>query len=328
MQGCADQTLRGTHPWKLQGRQEGDGSCPGKPPHRQACLMLFFQSGPRCTGQARHDSMRVGVKSQDWIGHGNCLENYRHSWTITLDGLFRYSVHTWYILNTYFISEHRTLVVLQRMCSSSMGKPQMTTHQKFWRQWTCNHITCSLLTCSMFPPVARPFSSCRSAFPRKKPFTRCCISNSLPSSPPTTSQPTMWAPRRSATSTGLLPTASQDFHPTPALRNEIMILEVLQAQEPVVFRQELFNTLTTYYEEIQSMSGAGGRPQPKHFKHQMIAAGGAAGGGEQAAGWGQRAAAASRRRHSSCESCQSGPPPPGKAEKGVPVRVAQRRSSQ
>jgi hypothetical protein len=69
-----------------------------------------------------------------------------------------------------------------------------------------------------------------------------------------------------------------------ALRNEIMILEVLEAQEPAVFRQELFNTLTTYYEEIQSMSGAGGRPQPKHFKRRMIAAGGAAGGGAPEAG--------------------------------------------
>ncbi len=69
-----------------------------------------------------------------------------------------------------------------------------------------------------------------------------------------------------------------------ALRNEIMILEVLESQEPAVFRQELFNTFTTYYEEIQSMSGAGGRPQPKHFKRRMIAAGGAAGCGALAAG--------------------------------------------
>jgi hypothetical protein len=69
-----------------------------------------------------------------------------------------------------------------------------------------------------------------------------------------------------------------------ALRNEIMILEVLEEQEQAVFRQELFNTLTTYYEEIQSMSCSGGRPQPKHFKCRMIAAGGAAGGGTQEAG--------------------------------------------
>ncbi len=69
-----------------------------------------------------------------------------------------------------------------------------------------------------------------------------------------------------------------------ALGNEIMILEVLEAQEPAVVRQELFNTLTAYYEEIQSMSGTGGRPQPKHFKRPMIVAGGAAGGGAPAAG--------------------------------------------
>jgi hypothetical protein len=61
-----------------------------------------------------------------------------------------------------------------------------------------------------------------------------------------------------------------------------MILEVLEAQEPAVFRQELFNTLTTYYEEVQLMSCAGGRPKPKHFKRRMIAAGGATGGGETA----------------------------------------------
>ncbi len=67
-----------------------------------------------------------------------------------------------------------------------------------------------------------------------------------------------------------------------ALRNEIMILEVLEAQEPAVFRHQLFNTLTKYYGEIQSMSGAGGRPnlKPKHFKRTMIADEEAAGGGE------------------------------------------------
>ncbi len=42
-----------------------------------------------------------------------------------------------------------------------------------------------------------------------------------------------------------LPTDACTQH---ALQNEIMILEVLdsEAQEPAVFRQELFNTLTTY----------------------------------------------------------------------------------
>ncbi len=46
-----------------------------------------------------------------------------------------------------------------------------------------------------------------------------------------------------------------------------MILEVLEKQEPAVFLQKLFNTLTHYYEDIQSMSCAGGRPKPKSFKH-------------------------------------------------------------
>ncbi len=65
-----------------------------------------------------------------------------------------------------------------------------------------------------------------------------------------------------------------------ALQNEIMILEVLEAQEPAVFRHQLFNTLTKDYKEIQSISGVGRRPKPKHFKRTMIADEEAAGGGE------------------------------------------------
>lgn len=87
--------------------------------------------------------------------------------------------------------------------------------------------------------------------------------------------------------TDCIPRLPSDACNQRALRNETMILEVLEAQEPAVFRQQLFNTLTTYYEEIQSMSGAGGRPKPKHFKRTMIADDEAAGGGEpieQAAG--------------------------------------------
>ena len=80
--------------------------------------------------------------------------------------------------------------------------------------------------------------------------------------------------------TDCIPRLPSDACNQRALRNETMILEVLEAQEPAVFRQQLFNTLTTYYEEIQSMSGAGGRPKPKHFKRTMIADEEAAGGGE------------------------------------------------
>ena len=43
-----------------------------------------------------------------------------------------------------------------------------------------------------------------------------------------------------------------------ALCNESMTLKVLEAEEPAVFCQELFDTLVHYYEEI-----AGGRPKPK-----------------------------------------------------------------
>ena len=76
-----------------------------------------------------------------------------------------------------------------------------------------------------------------------------------------------------------------------------MILKVLEAQEPAVFRQQLFSTLTKYYEEIQSMSGAGRRPKPKQFKRPMIADEEAAGGGEPI----EEAAA---------DTSQTPPPPP------------------
>ena len=49
-----------------------------------------------------------------------------------------------------------------------------------------------------------------------------------------------------------------------ALCNESMILEV--------FRQELFNTLVHYYEEILGLHGASGRPKLKSFKHKMKSA--------------------------------------------------------
>ena len=48
-----------------------------------------------------------------------------------------------------------------------------------------------------------------------------------------------------------------------------MILEVLEAEEPAVFRQELFNTLVHYYKEILGLPGAEGRPKPQSFKHKM-----------------------------------------------------------
>ena len=67
-----------------------------------------------------------------------------------------------------------------------------------------------------------------------------------------------------------------------------MILEVLEAEEPAVFRQELFNTLVHYYEEILGLPGAGGRPRPQSFKRKMksaqprAAAAAAAAGGDSA----------------------------------------------
>ena len=47
-----------------------------------------------------------------------------------------------------------------------------------------------------------------------------------------------------------------------------MILEVLVAEEPAVFRQELFNTLVHYYEEILGLPGAEGRPKPPELQVQ------------------------------------------------------------
>ena len=67
-----------------------------------------------------------------------------------------------------------------------------------------------------------------------------------------------------------------------------MILEVLVAEEPAVFRQELFNTLVYYYEEILGLPGAGGRPKPQSFNRKMksaqrrAAAAAAAAGGDSA----------------------------------------------
>jgi hypothetical protein len=51
-----------------------------------------------------------------------------------------------------------------------------------------------------------------------------------------------------------------------------MILEVLEAEEPAVFRQELFTTLVHYYKEIQGLHCAAKRPKPNSFKHKMKSA--------------------------------------------------------
>ena len=75
-----------------------------------------------------------------------------------------------------------------------------------------------------------------------------------------------------------------------------MILEVLDKQSPAVFQQDLFSTLVHYYEEILSMSCAGGRIKPKHFKrlmsNAMETAGGVAAVGGEASTTDQQAAAA------------------------------------
>ena len=57
-----------------------------------------------------------------------------------------------------------------------------------------------------------------------------------------------------------------------------MILEVLEAR-----CWRCFNTLTHYYKEIQSMSCAGGRQKPKHFKRTMLDDEVIVGGGESRA---------------------------------------------
>ena len=66
-----------------------------------------------------------------------------------------------------------------------------------------------------------------------------------------------------------------------------MILEVLEAEEPAVFRQELFDTLVHFYEEILGLPGAGERPKPQSFKRkmksaQLCAAAAAVAGGDSA----------------------------------------------
>ena len=135
--------------------------------------------------------------------------------------------------------------------------------------------------------------------------------------------------------TDCIPRLPSDACNQSALRNETMILEVLEAQEPAVFRQQLFNTLTTYYEEIQSMSGAGGRPKPKHFKRTMIADEEATCGGEpieDSRRQQKRTTTHRRRRRRRPPTTQLQTllplPPPRNGEKGVAVRVGQRRSSE
>ena len=78
-----------------------------------------------------------------------------------------------------------------------------------------------------------------------------------------------------------------------------MILEVLEAEEPAVFRQELFDTLVHFYEEILGLPGAGGRPKPQSFKRKMKSAQ-------------PRAAAAAAAGHGgdSAEDAVDDPPPP------------------
>ncbi len=48
-----------------------------------------------------------------------------------------------------------------------------------------------------------------------------------------------------------------------------MVLEVLEAKVPAIFRPELFTTLVHYYEEILGLHCAGGRQKPKSFKRKM-----------------------------------------------------------
>ena len=84
-----------------------------------------------------------------------------------------------------------------------------------------------------------------------------------------------------------------------------MILEVLEAEEPAVFRQELFNTLVHYYEEILGLPGAGGRPKPQSFKRKMKSA------QPRAA-----AAAAAAGGDSAEDAVEEPPPPPAAAEGG------------
>ena len=76
-----------------------------------------------------------------------------------------------------------------------------------------------------------------------------------------------------------------------------MILEVLEAVEPAVFRQELFDTLVHYYKEILGLPGAEGRPKPQSFKHKMKSAQ-------------SRAAAAVVAGGDSAEDAVDGPPAP------------------
>ncbi len=82
---------------------------------------------------------------------------------------------------------------------------------------------------------------------------------------------------------------------------------MLEAQEQAVFRQKLFNTLTHYYEEIQSMSGASGRQKPKHFERMMLDDEVVAGGGES-----REAAPAAAAEDAAGNEPPPPPPPAGR----------------
>ncbi len=117
---------------------------------------------------------------------------------------------------------------------------------------------------SMFSQVARLCSVCKSFLARTVQFTPSWRVNSLPSSRQTTSQPPTLPLRRLVTSMVSFANPSlckslfqSDACNARALRNEGMILEVLEAEEPAVFRQELFNTLEHCYEVILGLPNAG-----------------------------------------------------------------------
>jgi hypothetical protein len=90
-----------------------------------------------------------------------------------------------------------------------------------------------------------------------------------------------------------------------ALRNETMpvILEVLEEQQPAVFRQDLFDTLTHYYVEILSW------PKPEHFTRKMCTSSSLA-SGEAAADGCESMEAPAASPAAAAESDPAYPPPP------------------
>ena len=144
-------------------------------------------------------------------------------------------IHTWYIL---------TILFWQRTCVSWMGK-QKYTPLLFQNKHNLSPTTNCWRTFSMFSLNARLCSVLKSTQARTAPFTSSWRCDSPFKSTGNKATPYV-TPRTIGYIHGLIVSITlfhSDACNTRNLRNETMILEVLEEHEPAVFRQGLFTTL-------------------------------------------------------------------------------------